>query len=138
MRFGPVYRLDKWLWQKGLGHPLIMPIVRNEILCSLACLILGLVLFLYTSWLFWFGVGFSLLALTFFGLASFFLRHEFGQYSTSLLMSVLFRWGGRLLLTVLLLYIALVLCAAPVTAVLAGLVSASILALVTYAFAARF
>jgi hypothetical protein len=52
-------------------------------------------------------------------------------------MRVLFRWCGRLFLTALLLYIALVLCAAPVSAVLAGLVAASVVALVTYAIHAQ-
>ncbi len=114
-----------------------MPILRNEILLSALALIGGLCLFLVNSWLFWFGVGSAVMAMTFFGLSRFFLRTNFGGFRSGLLVSVLVRWAGRLLLTVLLLYVALVLCAAPVSAILAGLVSASILALVTYAVQAK-
>ena len=131
------YALDRWLWQKKLGHPLVMPIVRNEILCALAGLGLGLLLAPITLWLFWFGFGFAILALTFFTLAHFFLHIRLDAYSSALFMRVLFRWCGRLLVTALLLYIALVLCAAPVSAILAGLVAASVVALVTYAIHAQ-
>ena len=126
-------RLDKWLWRRQLGHPVVMPVIRNELLCSGCLLALGLLLYLVTNWVFWFGAGFAIMALTLYSLARFFLRTELTAYSPALFMSVLFRWAGRLLLTVCLLYFALVVCAAPVTAVLAGLVCATILAFVTYA-----
>ena len=135
--FRPAFLIDRWLWRKGLGHPQIMPILRNEMLLALVSLLAGLALFLVSSWLFWFGVGASVMAMTFYGLARFFLRTNVGGYETGLLISVLIRWAGRLLLTVILLYVALVLCAAPVSAILSGLVSASILALVTYAVQAK-
>lgn len=131
------FAIDKWLWRRKLGHPVVMPIVRNEILCACAALIAGLFVAPMTLWLFWFGFGISLLALTFFTLAHFFLHIRLDAYSSALFMRVLFRWCGRLFLTALLLYIALVLCAAPVSAVLAGLVAASVVALVTYAIHAQ-
>lgn len=131
------FLIDKWLWKRGLGHPLVMPIVRNEILSSLLFLVLGFCTLLYSSWLFWFGFGFAIMALTFFTLAHFFLHIRLDVYSSVLFMRVLLRWSARMLLTALLLYIALVLLAAPVSAILAGLVCASILALVTYAYQAQ-
>ena len=131
--FNLAHGLDKWLWLRGMVHPIVMPIVRNEILAAAAALSLGLIIYLYTAWLFWFGVGLAIMALTFFSLAHFFLTIPFGNYSQTLLFKVLFRWAGRLLVTVCLLFVALVLCAAPVSAILAGLVCATILALVTYA-----
>ena len=130
-------RLDTWLWEKGLGHPQIMPIIRNEILLAGFFLVFGLPLMLFSPWPFWFGVGNAIMALTFYSLANFFLHTSFGIYSSALLVSVLLRWAGRLLLVVCLLYVALVLCAAPVSAIIAGLVCASILALVTYALSSK-
>ncbi|MBQ7585660.1 MAG: hypothetical protein IJU40_05365 [Desulfovibrionaceae bacterium] len=129
----PIKRLDKWLWQKGFGHPLVQPLVRNQILGAIFLLGLGSLLYLYTVWIFWLGVGATIMALTFFSLAHFFLHLDLDNYNKALLFSVLLRWAGRLLLTVCLLFVALVLCAAPVSAILAGLVCASILALVTFA-----
>ncbi|MBQ7618121.1 MAG: hypothetical protein IJS50_04530 [Desulfovibrio sp.] len=137
MNFNPVFFLEKWLWRQGLSHPTVLPIVRNELFGAILSLGLGLLLFYYTAWLFWFGFGFAILALTFYSLARFFLRLKIGQFTNQLLFGVLLRWGGRLLLTLLLLYFALVVCAAPVLALLAGLVAASFLALVTYAYQAR-
>ena len=112
---------------------MIMPVVRNEMLAAFAAVGAGAALYALTPWILWFGVGLSVMALTFFSLAQFFLRRELGAYSTGLFLSVLVRWGLRLLLIACVLYVALVHCGAPVSAILAGLVTASILALVTYA-----
>ena len=130
----PAFLLDRWLWRRGMGHPVIMPVVRNEMLAAFAAVGAGAALYALTPWILWFGVGLSVMALTFFSLAQFFLRRELGAYSTALFLSVLARWGVRLLLIACVLYVALVVCGAPVSAILAGLVTASILALVTYAF----
>ena len=115
----------------------MQPIVRNEILLAVGTLILGSCLYLFSAWLFWFGVGQGIMALTFFSLTHFFMHTAFTAYSSAILFQVLIRWMGRLLLTVCLLYVALVVCAAPVTAILAGIICASILALVTYAIYAN-
>ena len=131
------FLLEKWLWKKGISHPIMLPLVRNEILAALFCLVSGVLLALYSGWLFWFGFGVSIMALTFYTLAHFFLRIRLDAYSSLLFMRVMIRWCGRLLLTALLLYIALGVCAAPPSAVLAGLVSATLLALVTYAVLAK-
>ncbi|MBQ7456039.1 MAG: hypothetical protein IJS54_00295 [Desulfovibrio sp.] len=129
--------LDSWLWHRGMGHPLIMPIVRNEMLLAGAALVLGLLCMIATSFVFWFGVGSAIMAFTFFTLAHFFLHIRLGNYSSTLFFCVLIRWTLRLLGTAVLLYFALVVCAAPVSALLAGLVCSSVFALVTYAFYAH-
>lgn len=129
--------LDRYLWQKGLGHPQIMPVLRNEILCALLFLLLGLLLFPYSTWLFWFGAGMAIMALTFYSLADFFLHTSMDTYSALLFFKVLIRWGARFLITICLLYVALIICAAQVSAILSGLACASFLALVTYAFSSR-
>ena len=129
--------LDRYLWEKGLGHPQIMPVLRNEILSALLFLLLGLLFFLHSTWVFWFGMGMAIMAFTFYGLAIFFLHTTLNSYSTLLFFKVLILWGVRFLITICLLYVALFICAAQVSAILSGLICASFLALVTYAFSSR-
>lgn len=136
-RWNLPFTIDAWLWKRGLGHPVVMPIVRNEIVTSCVLLCAGLLVFPFSSWLFWFGFGSAIMALTFFTLAHFFLRLRLDTFSSTLFFRVLIRWLGRLFLTALFLYCALVLCAAQVSAILAGLICASLLALITYACVAK-
>ena len=77
------------------------------------------------------------MTLTFWSLARFFLRAGLGEYSTAFLRVVLLRWGGRLLLLTGLLYLALIVCKAPVTAILGGLTAGAATALITFAVASR-
>ena len=94
-------------------------------------------IFAVTPWFFWFGVGLGLMAMTFWSLARFFLRVGLGEYSTAFLRVVLLRWGGRLLLLAGLLYLALIVWQAPVTAILGGLTAGVVTALLTFAVASR-
>jgi hypothetical protein len=50
---------------------------------------------------------------------------------------VLLRWGGRLLVLAGLLYLALIVCKAPPSAILGGFTAGAVTALLTYATAAR-
>ena len=97
----------------------------------------GGAIFSATPWFFWFGVGLGIMTLTFWSLARFFLRAGLGEYSTAFLRVVLLRWGGRLLLLTGLLYLALIVCKAPVTAILGGLTAGAATALITFAVASR-
>ena len=92
------HSLDAWLWRRGIGHPVIRPLVRNELLLTALFLLGGGAAFSATPWFFWFGVGLGIMTLTFWSLARFFLRAGLGEYSTAFLRVVLLRWGGRLLL----------------------------------------
>lgn len=129
--------LDGWLWRRGLEHPVIRNVVRNEILLAAVFLIAGALAFRLTSWLFWFGAGATVMAWTFWGLARFFLRRPLGDFSSAFMRVVIMRWLGRLLVTAAFLYAALIVCAAPVLAIAGGLVCASLCALVSYAAAAH-
>ena len=108
------HSLDAWLWRRGIGHPVIRPLVRNELLLTALFLLGGGAAFSATPWFFWFG-----------------------EYSTAFLRVVLLRWGGRLLLLGGLLYWALIVCKAPVTAILGGLTAGAATALITFAVASR-
>lgn len=129
--------LDAWLWRRGVGHPVIGPLVRNELLLTALFLLCGGIVFTATPWFFWFGVGLGIMALTFWSLARFFLRTGLGEYSTAFLRVVLLRWGGRLLLLAGLLYLALAVWQAPPTAILGGLTAGALTALLTFAVASR-
>ena len=94
---GPLLKdIDNWLWRRGISHPVILPLVRNLILFTGICLVMGGVGYAHMPGLFWFGVGAAMITWTFWGLARFFLRQPLGEYSTAFLRVVLLRWGGRL------------------------------------------
>lgn len=132
-----MHGLDAWLWRRGIGHPVIRPLVRNEMLLTGFFLLGGGLAFTLTPWFFWFGVGLGIMTLTFWGLARFFLRAGLGEYSAAFLRVVLFHWGGRVLFLAALLYVALIVCKAPVSAILSGLTASAATALLTFARVSR-
>lgn len=132
-----VHALDSWLWRRGIQHPRIRFVVRNELLCAGIALLCGGALWIVTPWLVWFAVGLALIAQVFWGLARFFLRTSLLEYSAALLMMALLRASARLLLTGAVLYVALVWCRAPVLALLGGLVAGTAVALGSYGLASR-
>lgn len=132
-----MHGLDAWLWRRGIGHPVIRPLVRNEMLLTGFFLLGGGLAFTLTPWFFWFGVGLGIMTLTFWGLARFFLRAGLGEYSAAFLRVVLFHWGGRVLFLAALLYVALIVCKAPVSAILSGLTASAATALLTFALVSR-
>lgn len=129
--------LDAWLWRRGIGHPVIRPLLRNEILLSALLLAGGALLWSKTDWVFWFGVGTSIMTLTFWSLSRFFLCRDLSQYSSTLLWGVLLRWLARLAGLTVLLYVVLIECRAPVIAILGGLTAATAVALGSFALASR-
>ncbi|MDO5483643.1 MAG: hypothetical protein Q4F27_01920 [Desulfovibrionaceae bacterium] len=129
--------LDAWLWRRGIEHPVIRPLLRNEILLAALFLISGALVLPQTDWLFWFGVGVAIMALTFWSLARFFLRRGLGEYSNALLWVVLLRWVARLAGLTILLYLALIVCKAPVLAILGGLTVGVATGLGSFALASR-
>ena len=132
-----VHWLDAWLWRRGIGHPIIRPLVRNEILLAGFSLLAGVLLLGLTDWLFWFGTGAAVMALTFWSLARFFLRRGLGEYNSALLWLVLLRWLARLALLAGLLWLALVEYRAPAGAILGGVTAGAITALGSFALATR-
>lgn len=111
--------------------------MRNEILLAACSLLIGGLAFTATPWFFWFGVGLTIMAWTFWGLARFFLRKGLGDYSTAFLRIVLVRWMGRLVIIGALLYVSLIVYQAPVFAIVGGMAASGACALASYALAAR-
>ena len=132
-----IHSLDAWLWRRGIDHPAVRVMLRNEFLLTAFVLLAGALLFTVTPWVLWFGVGLAIMAWTFWGLARFFLRRGLGDYSTAFLRIVLVRWVGRLVLVGAVLYVSLIIYKAPVFALVGGMVAAGACALASYALAAR-
>lgn len=132
-----IHSLDSWLWRRGIDHPAIRTLLRNEILLTAAFLLGGGLVFAITPWVFWFGFGLAAMTWIFWGLARFFLRRGLGDYSTAFLRIVIVRWLGRLAVLAAALYLALIQCAAPAQAVAGGMAAAGACALVSYALALR-
>ncbi len=131
-----VHALDSWLWRRGIQHPVIRVLLRNELLAGALALLVGGMLFVVTPWIFWFGVGLALMTQVFWGLAHFFLRGRLTTYTTALLLAALLKATLRLLVTAGVLFVALVVCAAPPLAVIAGIAGSMALAVFSYALGA--
>ncbi|MEG2171781.1 MAG: hypothetical protein RRY29_00815 [Desulfovibrionaceae bacterium] len=128
-----VHAFDAWLWRRGFHHPHIRAIALAEVLLALLALFAGLAFFPFSFWPLTFAVGLVVFAWNFYGSARFLLRQTLTAYSSGLLMVLLIRFSGRLLLTAVVLYVALIVYNAPVIALVCGLVAGMTVALVTYA-----
>lgn len=137
MTHSSVHWLDAWLWRQGISHQVIRPLLRNVVLLSGFFLLGGALSWFLTDWFFWFGAGVGIMALTLWSLSRFFLRRGLGIYSSALLWVVLLRWLGRLIALSVILYVALVVCRAPVSAILGGLTAGTVTALVSFVLAMR-
>lgn len=128
-----VHSLEAWLWRRGFHHPHIRAIATAEILLSAITLLAGAAALTLSWWPLTFALGVTIFAWNFYGLARFVLRQTLTAYSSALLVVLLMRFSGRLLLTAVVLYVALIVYNAPVIALVCGLVAGMTVALVTYA-----
>lgn len=124
--------LDGFLWRKNIDHPVIRPVLRNEILACGSVIIAGAACYAAFPHIFWFGAGLFCMTWLFWSWARFFLKTPLGKYSPAFMRSIILRFGLRLIILAVLLYFALAQLKAPVGAILAGLVCGSVLALVSY------
>lgn len=130
--------LDGFLWYRDISHPIIRPLLRNQILASAACMLMGALCYAVLPWLFWAGTGLLCITWIFWSWARFFLRVNIGEYSAAFLRAILLRFGARLLLLAVLLYIALAWAKAPAPAILAGMICGAFLAIASYVAQAAF
>lgn len=131
---GPIGRLDRWLWARGLGPEPVRAVLRNEILACLAAAIIGLALLPLGLWAISFALGLGLMAWIFGGWARFFSGSGLsGAFSGAFMRAVLLRWGARLAIFCVLLYLALALLKASAIAIIAGMACGLGLGLLSYA-----
>lgn len=128
-----VHSLDAWLWRRGFHLPHIRAIAVAEILLTAITLLVGAAAAVVSYWPLTFALGVFIFTWNFYGLARFILQQTLTAYSSGLLVLLLLRFSGRLLLTAVVLYVALIVYNAPVIALVCGLVAAMTAALVTYA-----
>lgn len=126
--------LDGFLWHRDISHPVIRPVLRNQILAAGAGLLTGVACYAAYPWVFWFGAGILCMTWIFWSWAKFFLRVDLSAYNAAFLRAVFIRFGARLLLIAFLLYAALAWAAAPGPAILAGMVAGAILAIFSYGY----
>ncbi len=124
--------LDGFLWHKDISHPVIRPVLRNQILGSGFCLLAGVAVYVVFPWLFWFGAGCACMTWIFWNWARFFLSQPVQDFGSMFLRSIS-RFGLRYLLLAVALYFSLTLFHALVSALLAGLAAGAALALITCA-----
>ena len=127
--------LDGWLKRRGIGHPLILPVVRNQILLTLCIFFVGSAAAMVESmWGIWMGAGFAAMTFVVFSWARFFLKAPLGAYSTAFLRAVLFRFLLRLAILAFGLFAAVVWGKAPPLALLAGVAAGTFAPLLTLAW----
>ena len=98
--------LDGYLWHRNIYHHLAGPALRNQILASGACILAGAVCYAVIPALFWFGAGLLCMTWIFWSWARFFLNVNIAEYSAAFLRAILLRFGLRLIILALLLYLA--------------------------------
>lgn len=121
--------LDGFLWHRNISHPVIRPVLRNQILATCAAILAGTALWAAFPWLFWFGAGLAIMTWIMWSWARFFGSVQLSEYSAAFLRAVLLQFGLRfLILAALFLFIFAVLHAS-IIALTAGLVAGGLLAL---------
>ena len=132
-----IHKLETLLWRQGISHPVILPLLRNEICVASFALLCSFVFLPFSSWPLSFGLGLFCMAWILWSWARFFFRVPIGEYSLAFLRAVLLRWLVRLLILAILLYYALIEFKASPGALLAGLASGVALALLSFSWYAR-
>lgn len=127
--------LDAWLERRGIKHPLIMPVIRNQILILLCAIFAGSAAGGETLWGIWFSVGFGLMTYILFSWARFFLRNPFGNFGMMVMRAVLLHFFLRLVLLAVALYAALVWGHAQPLPLLTGIAAGTMAPLLTVAWA---
>lgn len=131
---GPVGMLDTWLWARGLGPAPVRLVLRNEIILTVACAATGLALLAVSAWMLAFALGVGLMAWIFGGWTRFFsISGLGGGFSATFLRAVLLRWGVRLALFCVILYLALAVLRAPALAIILGMACGLAVGLLSFA-----
>lgn len=129
--------LDGFLWHRDITHPIIRPLLRNEILAAGFCLLMGGAICIILPWFFWFACGMGCMAWVFWSWAKFFLRLDPENYGGVFIRAFFFNFLLRFIILAILLYFALAVFHASVAALLAGFICGAALGLLSYALGLR-
>lgn len=129
-----IHSVEAWLWRRGFENAMVRNIAKVELLLSALFLLVGLAFSVLNLWFFYFSIGFVVFAWNFCCMAHFILRQTLTAYSSAVFINMLLRFGGRLLVTAVVLYIALIEYSAPASAIVSGLTVGVVVVLLTFAF----
>ena len=123
--------LDDWLEKRGIRHPLILPVVRNQILLLLCAFFVATASASESLWGMWFSGGFAVMTIIYFDWARFFLRAPLGEFGKAAFTAIVFHFLLRLVLIGLCVYAALVYGEVEPSALLSGVAAGTFAPLLT-------
>lgn len=129
--------LDGFLWHKNISHSIIRPVLRNLILVSGLCLLLGAAFYTIYPEAFWYACGLLCMSWIFWSWARLFLRISLQNYGAALLRMVFISFMLRLALLAILLYFAMTVFNASAIAIVAGMVTGGVISLAAFAWNLR-
>lgn len=115
------HKVEARLYQQGFTQPAVRRLIAWQILLTMAVLPAGALFFWIGLWPLAFVAGSVLATFNFYFLAKSIQQIVYVQYDRQLLVSMLFRFYGRLGITAVALFLLIVWCRVPVVALVAGL-----------------
>ncbi|MFW5734933.1 MAG: ATP synthase subunit I [Oceanidesulfovibrio sp.] len=113
--------VESRLYQRGFTQPAVRRLISWQILLTMAVLPAGALFFWVGLWPLAFAAGSLLATFNFYFLAKSLQQIVYVKYDRQLLVSMLFRFYGRLGITAVALFLLIVWCRVPVVALVAGL-----------------
>ena len=132
-RFSLQGGLDGWIRGRGITHPLIVPILRNQLLILLVLFFAASAFATESLMGVWFCAGFAIITFVLYSWAQFFSKVNLGTYSNAFLRVVLLRFTLRLLVLAFAIYGLIVLAHASPMLLLAGVAVGTFAPLLTWA-----
>lgn len=126
--------LDDFLRARGITHPMVVPVLRNQILILLVGLFVATSIVPETMLGIWGCAGFALSTYILYSWARFFSGSPLGAYSMALLRAVFLRFLPRLCVLAAALYVLLVPAKANPMALVAGVAVGTLAPVLTLAF----
>lgn len=115
------HSVESRLYRQGFTQPAVRRLIAWQILLTLAVLPAGALFFWIGLWPLAFVAGSLLATFNFYFLAKSIQQILYVKYDRQLLVSMLFRFYGRLGITAVALFLLIVWCRVPVVALVAGL-----------------
>lgn len=132
-RFSLQGGLDEWIRRRGITHPLIVPILRNQLLILLVLFFAASAFATESLMGVWFCAGFAIISFVLYSWAQFFSKVNLGTYTNAFLRVIMLRFVLRLFLLAVALYGLIVLAHANPMLLLAGVAVGTFAPLLTWA-----